>query len=168
MHLGGLVTPWSSEEMLAGQRQRVDVLYHARTAQDDLLWKWLEEDLCWIAHRVPPTTRSVKGLNWTYWPDFTRTYTVEHRWLVCSDFLKLCSELAVYDIDPYRVSFRYNLHDWLGMKKEFVYLERVTKMVFKRGTQWSCPSLQVSKATYESVSAMRQRCGSSSGDAKNL
>ena len=39
-------TPWSAEEMLDGQHQRVDIPTHARTAHKDLLQKRLEEDLC--------------------------------------------------------------------------------------------------------------------------
>ena len=38
-HLGGWATPWSTEEMLDGQRQRVDILAHARTAHKGLLQK---------------------------------------------------------------------------------------------------------------------------------
>ena len=50
--------------MLGGQHQRVDVPAHARTAHKCLLQKRLEEDLCYIVLHVPPTTQSVKGLNW--------------------------------------------------------------------------------------------------------
>ena len=32
-HLGGWTTPWLAEEMLDGQRQRVDIPAHAQTAQ---------------------------------------------------------------------------------------------------------------------------------------
>ena len=45
-HLGGLATPWSADEMLDGQRQRVDIPVRARPAHSDLLHKRLEEDLC--------------------------------------------------------------------------------------------------------------------------
>ena len=45
-HLGGWATPWSTEEMLDGQHQRVDISTHARTAHKGLLQKGLEEDLC--------------------------------------------------------------------------------------------------------------------------
>ena len=46
-HLGGKATPWSVEEMLDGQRQRVDIPAHARTAHNGLRKKKrLEEDLC--------------------------------------------------------------------------------------------------------------------------
>ena len=66
-HLGGWVKLWSAEEMLDGQHQKVDIPNHARTAHKGLLLKRLEEDLCWIAHHVPPTTQSVQRseLNWT-------------------------------------------------------------------------------------------------------
>ena len=47
-HLGGWATLWLAEEMLDAQHQRVDIPVHARTAQKGLLWKRLEEDLCWI------------------------------------------------------------------------------------------------------------------------
>ena len=39
-------TPWSAEEMLDGQHQRVDIPAHGRTAHDDLPKKRLEVDLC--------------------------------------------------------------------------------------------------------------------------
>ena len=41
-------SPWSAEEMLRGQRQRVDVPApaHVRTADKGLLEKSLEEGLC--------------------------------------------------------------------------------------------------------------------------
>ena len=45
-HPGGWATPWSAEEMLDGQRQRVDILAHARSAHKGLIQKRLEEDLC--------------------------------------------------------------------------------------------------------------------------
>ena len=38
-HLGGWTTPWSAEEMLDGQRQRVSTPAHARTAHKGLLQK---------------------------------------------------------------------------------------------------------------------------------
>ena len=63
-HLGGWATPSSAEKMLDGQHQRVDIPAHARTAHKGLLQKRLEEDLCYIVLHVPPTTQSVKGLNW--------------------------------------------------------------------------------------------------------
>ena len=64
-HLEGWETPRSTEEMLDGQHQRVDIPTHTRTAHNDLLQKRLGENLCWIVPHVPPTTESVKGLNWT-------------------------------------------------------------------------------------------------------
>ena len=36
-HLGKWTTPWSAEEILDGQRQRVDVAAHDGTARDDLI-----------------------------------------------------------------------------------------------------------------------------------
>ena len=44
-HHCGWVTPWSAEEMLDGQHQKVDIHAHARTAHKDLLQKSLEADL---------------------------------------------------------------------------------------------------------------------------
>ena len=44
-HFGGWATPWSTEEMLDGQHQRVDIPTHARTAHKRLLQKRLKEDL---------------------------------------------------------------------------------------------------------------------------
>ena len=43
--LGGWATSWSIEEMLDGQHQRVDVPFDARTANDGIPQKRLEEDL---------------------------------------------------------------------------------------------------------------------------
>ena len=45
-HLEGWATPWSAEEMLNGQRQRVDDTAHSTTAHDSLPKKRLEEDFC--------------------------------------------------------------------------------------------------------------------------
>ena len=45
-HLRGWMTPWSAEEMLDGQQQRVDIPAYARIAHKGLLQKRLEEDLC--------------------------------------------------------------------------------------------------------------------------
>ena len=53
-HFGGWATPWSAEEMLDGQHQRVDISYHAITAHNGLLQKRLEEGLWWIAQMSPP------------------------------------------------------------------------------------------------------------------
>ena len=39
-------TPWSVEEMLDGQHQRVDILAHARNPDEGLMQKRVEEDLC--------------------------------------------------------------------------------------------------------------------------
>ena len=48
VHLGGWATPWSAEEVLDGQHQRVDIPALARTAHKSLLilQNRLEEDLC--------------------------------------------------------------------------------------------------------------------------
>ena len=45
-YLGGWATPWSAEEMLDGQHQRVDISTHARAAHKGLLRKILKEDHC--------------------------------------------------------------------------------------------------------------------------
>ena len=45
-HLGGWATPWPAEKMLDGQRPRVDLLAHVRTAHDGLPQERLDEDLC--------------------------------------------------------------------------------------------------------------------------
>ena len=47
------MTPWSAEEMLAGQHQRVDIPAHAIIAHKGLLRKRLEEDLCCIVPHAP-------------------------------------------------------------------------------------------------------------------
>ena len=62
-HLGGWATAWLAEEMLNGQKQRMDISAHSRTAHKGLLQKRLEEDLCCVVPHVPPTTQSAKGLN---------------------------------------------------------------------------------------------------------
>ena len=61
-HLGGWATPWSADEMLDGQHQRMDTSAHASIDHKGLLQKRPEKDLCWIIPNVP---QSVKGLNWT-------------------------------------------------------------------------------------------------------
>ena len=45
-HLEVWATPWSAEETLEGQHQRVDIPAHARTSHKGLLQKRLEEELC--------------------------------------------------------------------------------------------------------------------------
>ena len=45
----GWAMPWSAEEMLDGQRQRVDIPRLARTANNGLPLKRLEEDLSYTA-----------------------------------------------------------------------------------------------------------------------
>ena len=45
-HLGVWAAPWSAEEMLDGQHQRVDIPVHARTNHKGLLQKRQEENLC--------------------------------------------------------------------------------------------------------------------------
>ena len=44
-HIGGWMMPWSAEEMLGGQYQRVDIPANATTAHNGLLKKRLQEDL---------------------------------------------------------------------------------------------------------------------------
>ena len=66
-YLKGWATPWSAEDIEDSQHQRVDIPAHARTAHKGLVQKSLEEDLCWIVHRVPhddPTSQGTE-LNWT-------------------------------------------------------------------------------------------------------
>ena len=53
--------------------RRADIPAHARTAYSGLPWKRLEDHLCWNIHRIPSTTESVKGLNWT---DFMRIISI--------------------------------------------------------------------------------------------
>ena len=45
-HLAGWAAPWSAEELLDGQHQRVNIPAHVRTAYKGLLQKRLDEDLC--------------------------------------------------------------------------------------------------------------------------
>ena len=54
--------------------QRVAVPAHARTADNGLHQKRLEEDLCTIICRDPLITQSVKELNWNW---------TEWQWLLC-------------------------------------------------------------------------------------
>ena len=44
-HLGELATPWLAEEMLDGQRQRMEIPAHARIAHNGLRKNCLEKDL---------------------------------------------------------------------------------------------------------------------------
>ena len=53
-HLGGWATPWSAEEMLDGQHQRVDIPAHAGTAHKGLLQKRLEEKSLLNRPSCPP------------------------------------------------------------------------------------------------------------------
>ena len=64
-HLGGWTTLWSAEEMLDGQRKRVDSPAHARSAHIDRLQ--LKTGRGSLPDRPPclPATQSVKGLNCT-------------------------------------------------------------------------------------------------------
>ena len=64
-HLGEWAMPWSTEETLDRQHQRMDIPAHARSAHKGLLKERLEEDLCWLVSHVPPASQSVKRLNWT-------------------------------------------------------------------------------------------------------
>ena len=63
-HIGGLVMPWWVAEMLDGERQTVDISAHARTADNSLPRKRLEEDLCGIFCLVPPPPPDCFG-HWT-------------------------------------------------------------------------------------------------------
>ena len=61
----------SAEQMMDGRHQRVDIAAHARTVDNGLLQKWLEEDLCWIVPHVPPPPRRP---NWSRdWTELQRT-----------------------------------------------------------------------------------------------
>ena len=63
------------------QHQRMGIPAHARTAHNGPLQKSLERDLCWIVPHVPPTTRSVKGMNWTELKDGSipsKTFTISN------------------------------------------------------------------------------------------
>ena len=64
-HLGEWATPWSAEEMLDGQHQKVDIHAHARTAHKDLLQKSLEADLSWTAS--PPDESIDRGTEVSEW-----------------------------------------------------------------------------------------------------
>ena len=52
-YIGWWATPWSAEEMLYGQRQRLDIPAHARTAHNGLPQKRLEMYLCQILPHAP-------------------------------------------------------------------------------------------------------------------
>ena len=45
-HLGGWATPWSAEEVLDGQHDRLDIPAYARAAHVGLQQESLEENLC--------------------------------------------------------------------------------------------------------------------------
>ena len=56
-HLGGLATPWSAEKTPAGQRQRLDVLAHAKTAHAGLpqrVWKRISAESSLVLLSLPP------------------------------------------------------------------------------------------------------------------
>ena len=78
--LGEWATQRSTEQMLDGQHLKVEIPAHARTANNSLLQKRLEEDLCWIVPHVPLTTHSVKGLNWTKLNCFSLTPLFAVNW----------------------------------------------------------------------------------------
>ena len=86
-NLNGL--PWSGEEMLDGQHQKVDIPAKARTAHKGLLQKRLEEDLSWIIPHVPLMTQVVKGLNWTekrhFLTQWLKILTYTHTHASCRD-----------------------------------------------------------------------------------
>ena len=50
-------------EMPDKQHQKADIPAHARTTDDSLPQKRLEEDLCWTVPQDAPRTQSVKRLN---------------------------------------------------------------------------------------------------------
>ena len=52
----GWAMQWMAEEMLNGPHQTVDILAHARTANDDLLQKRVKKDICRIIHHAPSST----------------------------------------------------------------------------------------------------------------
>ena len=62
-HLGAWATQRSAQDLLDGQRQRLDVPAHAGTTHDSLSKKRLEEYLCRIIRHALPTSRSIEGLN---------------------------------------------------------------------------------------------------------
>ena len=64
-HHGKWATPWSAEEMLDKQRQRVDIPTYARTAHNGLPQKRLEKNFCWIVPHVPLTIQWDKEQNRT-------------------------------------------------------------------------------------------------------
>ena len=76
----GWAMPWSSDEMLVGQHQRVDVSARARNVHKGPWQKRLEEDLCWIVPHVPLRIQLVKGLSWT---DLLKEYLAQF-WTILS------------------------------------------------------------------------------------
>ena len=82
-HIGEWVTPWSAEELLNGQRERVGIPVHTRTAHNGLGRKHLKrisaESSIMSPSPHPPPTQSVKWMDWSvvhtvgvvvclYWP----------------------------------------------------------------------------------------------------
>ena len=55
------VMPWSAEEMLDGQCQRVDIPAHAKAAHKGLLQKTLEDNLCLNHPLCPPSDATCQG-----------------------------------------------------------------------------------------------------------
>ena len=106
-HLGGLAMPWSADEMLNGQHQRVGISAHSRTAHNGLLQKRLAESFLMSLRR----------------PNRSRGWT-EVDCLVYSEFSKVVSwwRLARLDVQStvqchswpafYCVFFIYFLQGW--------------------------------------------------------
>ena len=61
--------------MLDGQRQRLQTLSKPELLTKASCKERLEEDHCWIVPSVPPTTQSVKELNWTEWIKISCNWT---------------------------------------------------------------------------------------------
>ena len=88
---------WSAEEMLDGQRQRVDIPAHARAAHKGLLQKRLEEDLCLIILHPPhPHNLVGQGAELNHKSVFT---------MVKEEVLQFVFFFCVQELCPYLLPF---------------------------------------------------------------
>ena len=122
-HLWGWATPWSAEETLNRQHQRVDIPAHDRTANNGLLQKRLKEDLCWIVPHVPPTTQSGKGQKWTElpqrWHQLIKCYDTRH--------VKLEEGAGENDVEWTEKAETKRRNSWRSMQSNFPTKSKVLR-----------------------------------------
>ena len=105
----GWAMQWMAEEMLNGPHQTVDILAHARTANDDLLQKRVKKDICRIIHHAPSSTWVVKGLNWILKINQKETAPEDR----CSKMRRRIPSTTARSSDSRRVKVSSSLTVWL-------------------------------------------------------